>query len=678
MKIPVFRCAGRGAGAHHKKTFRLVAALASGLIAISASVAADQAAPSSGELKQLSLEDLMNIQVTSVSLRPERLSSTPSAIQVITAEDIRRSGATSIPEALRLADNLDVARKSAHDWAITARGFNTSFANKLLVLIDGRTVYTPLFSGVLWDHQDYLLEDIDRIEVISGPGGTIWGANAVNGVINIVTKSARDTRGVYAEAGGGNQLEDFTGLRYGAELTPGVDFRVYGKTLRRGDEVLNNGSPGQDAWHMGQAGFRLGAQPSSADSLNLQGDMYGGNEGEYKEGAIGVGGGNVLGRWSHTLSEQSDMTLQAYYDRTHLSDPESALAITPLLIAPAGTLTDNLDTYDISFQHRFRWGERQRFVWGLGYRYTHEVDHNSPSVALTPPTLDQDLYSGFVQDEIAILDRLFFTLGSKLEHNAYTGYEVEPSARMQWSITDSQAAWWAISRAVRTPCRLDRGLQEPERTATIPYVLLEGSPSFRSETLVAYELGYRAQVGRSLTGSLSFYYNDYDHVRSVGFTPVTILPLPFQNNLQGETHGLELSLDYQAFEWWRLHAGYDALNEDLRVKPGQFDLNAALNETADPTQRVSLRSSMDLPHQVQVNASLRWIDSRKINSGSTFGVVPSYGEMDLRLAWHPIQQLELSMTGQNLLHDQHPEYGYPGPTQSQIRRAFYGKLQWRY
>lgn len=619
----------------------------------------------------------MSIQVTSVSLRPQRLSSTPSAIQVITAEDIRRSGASSIPEALRLADNLDVARKNAHDWAITARGFNTAFANKLLVLIDGRTVYTPLFSGVLWDHQDYLLEDIDRIEVISGPGGTIWGANAVNGVINIVTKGARASRGLYVEAGAGDQLQDFTGLRYGGTLAPGVDFRVYGKTFHRGNEVLADGAPAADEWHMGQGGFRLDAQASRKDALTLQGDLYSGSEGQFSQGVVGVSGGNVIGRWSRTWSERSDTSLQVYYDRTHLSDPESAFAVTSTLIAPAGTLTDNLDTYDVSFQHRFRWGERQRLVWGLGYRFTHEVDHNSPSVAVTPPTLDQDLYSGFLQDEVAILDNLFFTIGSKLEHNAYTGYEVEPSARMQWSVTDSQVAWWAISRAVRTPCRLDRGLQQPAPTETIP-ILLMGSPSFRSETLVAYELGYRAQIGRRVTASVSAFYNDYDHVRSVGFTPVTILPLPFQNNLEGETHGVELSLTYQALDWWRLHAGYNALNENLRVKPGAFDLNGALNETADPAQRISLRSSMDLPGRLQLDADLRWIDSRKINSGPAFGVVPSYGELDLHLGWHPVRQLELSMTGQNLLHGGHPEYGFPGPGQPQIQRAFYGKLQWRY
>jgi iron complex outermembrane receptor protein len=649
------------------------------LLASSAGAAAEDTL-SSSELKRLSLDELMNVEVTSVSLRPEKLSQTPSAIQVITAEDIRRSGATSLPEALRLADNLDVAQKNAHDWAITARGFNTALANKLLVLIDGRAVYTPLYSGVEWDHQDYLLEDIDRIEVISGPGGTIWGANAVNGVINIITKSAKDTQGLYAEAGGGTMLQDFTGLRYGGELARDVDFRVYGKYFDRGHEALTDGDPVADGWHMGQGGFRLNADLSSRESLDVQGDIYGGEESVITPGTSGVSGGNLLTRWLRTESDRSDFSVQLYYDRTHLSVPQPATVIStkigPVTLASGGVLTDNLDTYDFSFQHRYRWGEDQRLVWGLGYRYTHEVDDNTPSLAFLPPTLDQNLYSGFVQDEIAILKDMTFTLGTKLEHNAYTGYEWEPSARLQWSVTDSQLLWSAVSRAVRTPSRVDRAESDPAPNPIL--VILEGSPSFRAETLVAYELGYRAQLSSRLTTSIAAFYNDYDHVRSTGITPVTLLPFVFQNNLQGETHGLELTVSYQVFDWWRLRGGYDPLNEDLRVKSGQIDINGALNETADPAQRFSLHSSMDLPADIQLDAGLRWVDSRKLNNGTVIGTVSAYGEMDLRLAWQATRRLELSLVGQNLLHDLHTEYGFPGPAQEQITRAAYGKLVWRY
>jgi len=324
MKISDFRCSEAVLRSRIKAS-GISGGLALGLLA--AGTAAATADLSPGDLKQLGFADLMNIEVTSVSRRPEKLSQAPSAIQVITAEDIRRSGASSIPEALRLADNLDVARKNAHDWAITARGFNTDLANKLLVMIDGRTVYTPLFSGVFWERQDYLLEDIDRIEVISGPGGTEWGANAVNGVINIITKDARDTQGLYAEAGGGTDLRDFAGLRYGAALAPDVYLRVYGKYFHRDDEVLANGDSGDDAWRMGQSGFRLSAKPSARDSLNLQGDLYNGDENLLSGGNTGESGHNVLGRWSHIHTNESETNLQVYYDRTHLTDPVPAFVI---------------------------------------------------------------------------------------------------------------------------------------------------------------------------------------------------------------------------------------------------------------------------------------------------------------------------------------------------------------
>ena len=297
---------------------------------------ADIDAPSTDELKQLSVEQLMNIEVTSVERHPEKLLQAPSAIQVITQDEIRRSGATSIAEALRLADNLEVAQKNSHDWAISARGFNTALGNKLLVMIDGRTVYTPLYSGVYWDLQDYLLEDIDRIEVISGPGGTLWGANAVNGVINIITKSAADTKGAYAEAAGGNQLEEFGGARYGGTLAPNVDFRVYGKYFDRGDEVFANGTRAPDAWHQGRGGFRIDSQASPQDTLSVHGDFYDGREDLDTGSATQAGGGNVMGHWTHVFSDQSDLSLQSYYDRTHLADPIPAFLLGTLELAPAG------------------------------------------------------------------------------------------------------------------------------------------------------------------------------------------------------------------------------------------------------------------------------------------------------------------------------------------------------
>jgi iron complex outermembrane receptor protein len=625
-----------------------------------------------GELKQLNVEDLMNVEVTSVSRHPERLLAAASAIQVITQEDIRRSGATSIPEALRLADNLQVAQKNSHDWAITARGFNTDLGNKLLVMIDGRTVYTPLYSGVFWDVQDYLLEDIDRIEVISGPGGALWGANAVNGVINIITKSAADTQGLYAEAGGGSQPRGFAGVRYGGALAPGTQFRVYGKYFDRGDEVLASGNSESDAWRQGRGGFRVDSELSAKDRFTIQGDIYGGREGMQIRGTSYTSGDNILGRWSHDLAEQSDLSVQSYFDQTHLSDPVSAL-VTPSgqQFAPAGTLHDDLTTYDVDFQHRFRLGQANRIVWGLGFRHTRDVVGNAAALGFFPAVLDHDLYSAFVQDELQLRKNLSFTLGTKLEHNDYTGFEVEPDARLSWSLSSDQALWAAVSRAVRTPSRIDRDLSE----ATPPYlVFLKGGPNFHSETVLAYEIGYRAQLNSRFTTSVSGFYNEYNHVRSASYTPATLFPFFFANNVEGHTYGVEFSGNYQASEGWSLHAGYTLLEEHLHVKPGQYDLNNAHNEVADPQHQFSLRSSLNLPWRAEFDAALRWVDTLRFTSGTT----PSYFELDTRLAWHAVDRLELSIAGQNLLHNHHPEYGAQDPTRVEIQRSIYGKLAWRF
>lgn len=629
--------------------------------------------------RNMSLEQLMNQDVTSVSKTPEPYGQAPAAIQIITNDEIRRSGATNLPEALQLADNLEVAQDNAHDWNISARGFNTGLSNKLLVLIDGRTVYTPLFSGVIWDVQNVMLEDLDRIEVISGPGGTLWGANAVNGVINIVSKSAQDTQGWYMEGGGGSELRDFGAIRYGGTLAPNVYYRVYGTYFNQNNENYTGGDPADDGWSQGKGGFRLDTAGDSPDKFTVQGDYYNGAADEPlpTAGRQVQSGGDLLSRWSHTFSNDSDMSLQMYYDRTNISEPEPAV-----LLSPAGILSDDLDTYDLDFQHRFSIGDRNRIIWGLGYRFTHDVVGNSPGVQILPATLDQNLYNAFVQDEIKLQDNLFFTLGTKLEHNDYTGFEFEPSGRLQWNFASKQMLWAAVSRAVRTPSRLDRSLVEPTGLPpafNIP-AELEGSTTFESEDLIAYELGYRAQINDKISGSISTYYNDYTNIRSTtpGPTSSFDLPIVFQNNLEGHTYGVEVSGDYQMLDWWRLHAGYDFLRENIHVKPGEVDFNNALNETADPQNQFSIRSSMDLPKNVEFDTGLRWVDSLMINSGPTEGKVPSYFELNVRLAWHVTKNLELSIVGQNLLHDEHVEYGYPSPTNVAIERSVYGKIAWHF
>jgi iron complex outermembrane receptor protein len=623
-------------------------------------------------LKQLDVEELMNIEVTSVSRRPAKLLGTPSAVQVVTQSEIRRSGATTLAEALRLVDNLQVAQRGSRGWAISARGFNTDLANKLLVMIDGRTVYTPLFSGVFWEAQDYLLEDVERIEVISGPGGTLWGANAVNGVINIITRKASDSQGLYAEAGAGSETQRIAGARYGTQLTPASNLRVYGKYLERDDSVRADGGSGQDGWRRGQGGFRVDSQ-AGADDFTLQGDFYANREHD-PAGITTMRGANLLGRWSRRLSEDSDFSLQTYYDWTQLSDAVPPLTLAGTPFSPAGRLHDDLQTLDVDFQHRFRPGDSQEIVWGFGFRYTHDAVDNAPALAFFPTVLDQELYSLFAQDEIRLHDTLLLTMGSKIEHSEYSGFEFEPSARLTWQPQPAQTLWAAVSRAVRTPSRIERDLSQ----GAPPYtVILRGDEAFKSEDVVAYELGYRAQFDTFLTTTLSAYYNVYDDVRSTRITAATIIPFYFANDLAGHSYGLEWSGNLQLTDAWVLRAGYNLIETRLHVKAGQFDLSGARNETADPQQQVSLRSLLDLPHGVELTAGLRWIDSLRNNNGPTPGTVPKYFELDARLAWHASKRLELSLNGQNLLHADHPEYGFPGPGRTLVQRNVYGKVTWR-
>lgn len=635
--------------------------------------------------KRMSLEQLMNQDVTSVAKEPEPYKQAPASIEVITGDEIRRSGASSLPEALRLADNLDVAQLTSSQWDISARGFNTSgFSDKLLVLLDGRSIYSPLLAGVIWNLQDYLLEDVDRIEVISGPGGTLWGANAVNGVINIITKSAKDTQGLYVTGAGGNWLQNEEAFRYGGVITSNIYYRVYGKYFDYGPLVYADGTSAHDSWDRGEGGFRIDAEGSPDNLYTLEGTMLGGDNdaapgGEGAPVAEGTSSdGNVLGRWTHTYSEESDMQLQLYYDRTHLSGPFQS-DTNGTVVVPQGLLRDDLDTADASFQDRFPIGDRNHVVWGWEYRFTHDMDHPAPLVDFIPNTLDQNLYSGFLQDQIKLSENVAATLGAKLEHNDYTGFEWEPSARLQWNVTANQMVWGAISRSVRMPSEYDRNLFEPSPNY---FVFLGTSNStFESETVIAYELGYRAQFDNDISGSLSAFFNDYNHLRSLSYTPGGVggfLPVYWANNDNGETWGFELSLDYQILDWWRLHGGYDFLHENIFVNSGQIDVNGAHGDTDDPENQVFLRSSMDLPHQVELDAAARWIEEVPFYNGSTLGTVPGYFELDLRVGWRITKNIEVSVVGQNLLQAQHPEAGFPGPVQEQVVRGAYGRITWEF
>src|SRR5881397_2373253 len=503
-------------------------------------------------LKKLSIEQLMNLQVTSVSKRPERLSQTASAIQVITQEDIRRSGAASLAEALRLAANLQVAQIDSRQWAISARGFNGTTANKLLVLIDGRTVYTPLFSGVFWDVQEVPLADIDRIEVISGPGATLWGSNAVNGVINVITKDAKDTQGLLLTGGGGTEQHGFGTVRYGAALGSSVRARIYGRGFDRDATALPSGQGAADDWHLGQGGFRADWDASSASRVTLQGDLYDGRIGQPSPVAdIVVSGGNVMGKWSHTISEKSSLAGQLYYDRTHRDIP--------------GVFGEDLDTYDVELQHSARLGAQHDVVWGLGYRLINDRVANSSLLAFLPAHVARQWFTGFVQDEIALVpDRLHAALGTKIEHNDYTGFEIQPSGRVSWTVSPSGTLWAAVSRALRTPSRIDRELFAPGQ----PPYFLAGGPDFDSEEELAYELGYRHQRG-GLALSASTFYNHYHGLRSIEqVNPPNPARIVIANKQDGESYGAELAAEYWITKAWRLQSGYTELRIHVWANPG--------------------------------------------------------------------------------------------------------------
>ena len=622
---------------------------------IFAQTAETEPPPSSATLKKLSLEDLMNLEVTTVSRRSEKLTEAASAIQVITEEDIRRSGATSLPEALRLAPNLQVAQVDSRQWAISARGFNNGLANKLLVLMDGRTVYTPLFAGVFWDVQDTMMEDIDRIEVISGPGSTLWGANAVNGVINVITKSAKDTQGTLLTAGGGTELRDFGGARYGGKLGENVYFRLYGKYFDRDSSVLPNGRDATNDWSMGQGGFRLDWLPQGGDTVTLQADGYSGNMEQAALGDTTVNGQNVLGRWTHPLKEESDLTVQTYWDRTLRRIP--------------GSFTEEINTYDLDVQHRFPLGQRQNVIWGGGYRLMPDkISSTSPSgFAFLPPERNLQLFSSFLQDEIAIIpERVKLTLGTKLEHNDYSGFEVEPGARLAWTPDQRQTIWGAISRAVRSPSRVDKDL-----FLSTPPLAVAGGPDFGSETLIAYELGYRVRPHDRLSLSLATFYNDYSDIRSLSTNASSHNALVFENDNRADEWGAELSGNYQATDWWRLRGGYTFLYKRTHVKPGASDINRGRAEGNDPQNQFLLQSMVDLPHQIELDWVLRYVDTLPQPK------VSSYFSLDARLSWRPVHNLELAIVGQNLLDKRHAEFGAAAARQ-EIERSVYGKVTWRF
>ncbi len=605
-------------------------------------------------LKGLSVEQLMNVEVMSVSRRAEPLSNAASAIQVITQEDVRRSGASSLPEVLRLAANLQVAQVDSRQWAISARGFNSTTANKLLVLIDGRTVYTPLYSGVFWDVQDLPLSDIDRIEVISGPGATLWGANAVNGVINVITKGARETQGLLVSGGGGTELRGVGSVRYGGALGTNAHYRIYANGVAREPTALPTGQDATDAWHRGQGGFRLDWDPSNGNAVTLQGDLYDSRIAQPSAGDVAASGGNVLARWSHNVSAQAGLVAQLYYDRTHRDVP--------------GTFGEDLNTYDVDLQHQVQLATRHFVVWGVGYRLISDRVANSAALAFLPSNVTRQWFSGFVQDELTLIpERLRAGLGTKVEHNDYTGVEIQPSGRVNLTLSPSATLWAAVSRAVRTPSRVDRELFVPGQP---PYILA-GGPNFRSEEEMAYELGYRHQQ-RTFALALATFYNRYHGLRSLEqVNPPAPFPVVIGNGQDGESYGAELTTDYWIKSGWRLRAGYTELRVHIWPKPGSTDTTRGATESHTPDRQFFIHSSADLPGNLRLDAGFRYV-ADIVNQQ-----VPAYVELNTKLTWQPATTVGLSVVGQNLLHRRHAEFGAPA-ARREIDRGVYGLVEWRF
>jgi iron complex outermembrane recepter protein len=628
-------------------------------------------------LFDLSLDELLSLEVTSVSKKSQPISEAAAAVFVITSEDIRRSGVTTIPDALRMVPGVQVLQVDANKWAISARGFSGRFANKLLVLMDGRSLYTPLFTGVFWDVQDTLLEDIDRIEVIRGPGATLWGANAVNGVINIITKSAAATQGTLISAGVGDHERGFAGIRFGDRLGDLGHYRVYAKYFDRdGHRASGSGREAGDGWEQGRAGFRTDLAFPGGDRLTIQGDTYRGDSGETLASPtltppyldIGdshqdVSGFNLLTRWTHEVSDQDQFTLQAYYDQTR-RDWEY--------------LGEDRYTIDVDFDYRTQRFAGHDLLFGLGYRRT--VDDIEPSrVQMTPGSRGDDLFRAFVQDEIALVpDRWTLILGSKFEHNDYTGFEYQPNARLLWTPNAQHSYWASMTRSVRTPGRADRDARllttvippfTPENPAPVPIaVYAQADDDNGSEVLMAYEAGFKFQAGTDLAVDIAAFYNEYDDLRTniptspfcepAGTPPACLLDpttenLAFDAHLgeagSGRSHGLEVVADWRPEPRWRLQGAASYLDVDVDGKNGA----SALDDTRrSPQYQVSLRLGFQPRPDLDLDL---W--GRHVGGFSASGVaIDAYTELDARVAWRPGPKTEIALVGRNLLDSSHPEF----------------------
>ncbi|MBV1905481.1 MAG: TonB-dependent receptor [Pseudomonadales bacterium] len=651
-----------------------------------------QASEDLQELKSLSLQELFDIEVTIAGKTAQKAGDTAAAVFVITSEDIQRSGLTTIPDLLRMVPGLNVARIDGAKWAVSSRGFNGRFANKLLVLMDGRSVYTPLFSGVYWEMQDTLLADIDRIEVIRGPGATAWGANAVNGVINIITKQAIDTLGGLFYTRVGDEDKITVGGRFGGEVDENMHYRVYAKYFDRDHQILPGGSAANDDFDGLRGGFRLDWQKDYANDFTVQGDIY---DAEYGEqifyptlDAISTGNLNLvdervdlsssslLARWTENQTESSQQQIQIYFD--HFKHNQSQINVTR-------------NTFDLEYQRQFVLWDRHNMVWGLGYRHTKDKVLTSDFARLLPSKKTLSLYSMFLQDEISLLeDKAALTVGAKFQHNEYTGVEVEPSIRFLHKIDDSRVVWLAVSKALRTPGRIDEGsnigfessLATPDTGGLPLFVNGGGVGAVSSEELISYEAGYRWTISDKVKFDLALFYSDYQKLRSIETVSVSVEAEPFpylsikqiiDSQLEGSTRGVELAIDWRLRDWWRVRLHGSFLNMQLNVKSSSTDIISVGQEGDSPEFQFGLNSSMNFGQDFTLDLNANYVD--KLPSKS----ISDYLSMNLRLAWKVSPGIGLSLVVQNMLQDEHLEYSpiIFRSAETLVERSVYLQLDWR-
>ncbi|MBZ5512065.1 MAG: TonB-dependent receptor [Acidobacteriia bacterium] len=626
------------------------------------------------DLTEATIEELMNITVTTVSKKEQTLTSAPAAVYVITQEDIRRSGVTSLPEALRLAPGVQVAQLTSSDWAVSIRGANSRFANKLLVLVDGRTVYTPSFSGVFWAEQDLLLEDIDRIEVIRGPGASLWGTNAVNGVINIITRPADETNGGFVGGGVGSWERATLFARYGGRAGDHGNYRVFIKHARRAD-LADTGALGvDDSWNSTRGGFRADWKLNrQADAITFEGEGYQSAPDVFAPGPslpfpglASSQGGNLLARWQHRLSNGSEFSARVYFDETRQSFPE--------------VMDLRHDTLDLDFQYNARVGKKHDLVWGGNFRNIRQRTWGTPAIHFDPPARTFHIFSGFVQDEITLSPALVLTLGTKFESDTLAGVSAQPTARILFAPSTRHSFWAAISRAMRSPSEL-----EAEAHFTLPgfptpwgwpkYVQLLGNPDPVSEELVAYEVGYRTRPARHWLIDAALFFNRYHHLANFGLAqhmPVTpdLIPLVTTNTVSANSHGAELSATYTPWSRWKITGSYSWLHFS-RERAGEFPEFSGSGD--NPAHQFQIHSYLSLPGKVEFDSHLYFVDRLPTQP------VPRYTRVDLRLGWRPNQHLECSLAGQNLLDSAHREFftGIQGAP-LEVRRSVFARFSWRF